>query len=379
MTMTAQERLDDLVLLETADTSGMLRVVASAAAQVRMAVRATAETDLRSALSAGRPRAIVVTGMGGSGEAGEVLAAVCGPGSASPVVTLHDYQLPGWVGAADMVIAVSSSGATEETLAAAAEAVRRGCPLACVGGADSPLATLAEQASAPFVPVESAGMLRASLWGLSVPLLMIAGLLGVADIPVEGLELAASNLERISYLCRPDSESFVNPAKTLALELAGTLPMIWGSSPLAGVAASRFACQLSENAKYPAVPGVLPEANHNQVVAFDGPFVPWPSGGPGAVDPEARPAVPLRLVILRDSQEHPQVARRREASVELAGQRGIEVSELAAEGEQPLERLASLVQLTDYATVYLGIASGIDPGPVAVIGDLKDRIAEQRW
>ena len=208
---------------------------------------------------------------------------------------------------------------------------------------------------------------------------MIAGLLGVADIPVEGFESAASSLEQISYLCRPDSESFVNPAKTLALELAGTLPMIWGSPALTGVAASRFACQLNENAKYPAVPGVLPEANHNQVVAFDGPFVPWPSGGPGAVEPEARPAVPLRLVILRDSQEHPQVARRREASVELAGQRGIGVSELTAEGERPLERLASLVQLIDYATVYLGIASGIDPGPVAVIGDLKDRIAEQRW
>ena len=85
MTMTAQERLDDLVLLEATDTGGMLRAVASAAAQVRMAVRATDETDLRSALSAGRPRAIVVTGMGGSGEAGEVLAAVCGPCSASPV------------------------------------------------------------------------------------------------------------------------------------------------------------------------------------------------------------------------------------------------------------------------------------------------------
>jgi glucose/mannose-6-phosphate isomerase len=379
MTMTAQERLDDLALLEAADTGGMLRVVASAAAQVRMAVRATAETDLQPALSAGRPRAIVVTGMGGSGEAGEVLAAVCGPGCASQTVALHDYQLPGWVGAADLVMAVSSSGATEETLAAAAEAVRRGCPLIGVGGMDSPLATLAGQARAPFIPIESAGTLRASLWGLSVPLLMIAGLLGVADMSADGFESAASSLERVSHLCRPDSESFVNPAKVLALELAGTLPMIWGSSPLAGVAANRFACQLNQNAKYPAVPGVLPEANHNQVVAFDGPFVPWPPGGPGAVDPEARPAVPLRLVILRDSQEHPQVARRREASVELAEQRGVEVSELTAEGDRPLDRLASLVQLTDYATVYLGIANGIDPGPVAVIGDLKDRIAEQRW
>jgi glucose/mannose-6-phosphate isomerase len=206
--------------------------------------------------------------------------------------------------------------------------------------------------------------------------MIIADRLGVADVPAAGLEAAAADLERVSHLCRPDSESFVNPAKMLALELAGTLPMIWGSSPLTGVAATRFACQLNENAKYPAVTGVLPEANHNQVVVFDGPFAPWPAGGQVVLDEEKdpRPPVPLRLVILRDGQEHPQVTRRREVSVELAAQRGIEVSELAADGDTPLQRLVSLIHLIDYATVYLGIAIGVDPGPVAVIGDLKERI-----
>ncbi|MGH3421824.1 MAG: SIS domain-containing protein, partial [Streptosporangiaceae bacterium] len=249
-------------------------------------------------------------------------------------------------------------------------------PLLAVGGAGSPLAQIAEQARAPFIPVEPAGMPRFTLWGLAVPLMIIADRLGVADIPAAGLEAAAADLERVSHLCRPDSESFVNPAKTLALELAGTLPMIWGSSPLTGVAATRFACQLNENAKYPAVTGVLPEANHNQVVAFDGPFAPWPAGGQVVLDEEKdpRPPVPLRLVILRDRQEHPQVARRREVSAELAEQRGIEVSELAADGDTPLQRLVSLIQLIDYATVYLGIAIGVDPGPIAVISELKERI-----
>ena len=374
MTLGPQERLDDLALLEAADPGGVLRQVASAAAQVRTSARATAETDLGPVISAGRPRSIVVTGMGGSGVAGDVLSAVCGPGSASPVVAQHDYRLPGWVGAADLVVAVSCSGTTEETLSAAEEAVRRGCPLLAVGGAGSPLAQIAEQARAPFIPVEPAGMPRFTLWGLAVPLMIIADRLGVADIPAAGL--AAADLERVSHLCRPDSESFVNPAKTLALELAGTLPMIWGSSPLTGVVATRFACQLNENAKYPAVTGVLPEANHNQVVAFDGPFAPWPAGGQVVLDEEKdpRPPVPLRLVILRDRQEHPQVTRRREVSAQLAEQRGIEVSELAADGDTPLQRLASLIQLIDYATVYLGIAIGVDPGPIAVISELKERI-----
>jgi len=375
----AEERLDNMAQLAAADPADMLRQVASSAAQVRSAVRATQEAGLDEIIDAGRPRAIVITGMGGSGVAGDVLAAACGPGCPVQVLPVHDYQLPAWVGAADLVIAVSCSGGTEETISAATEAVRRGCRLIGVGGEESPLAMIAQQARAPFVGVQSAGMPRSTLWGLSMPLVVIASRLGLLEAGAEDYESAAAELERVSHLCRPDSESFVNPAKSLALELSGRLPMIWGSSPLAGVAAYRFGCQLNENAKYPAVVGTLPEANHNQVVTFDGPFAAGLDGTVGALGLDEPggdgPAVPLRLVLLRDSREHPQVTRRREESAQLAAERGIGVTELAAAAGGPLERLASLVQLIDYATVYLAIALGIDPGPVAAIQELKARIA----
>jgi len=203
-----------------------------------------------------------------------------------------------------------------------------------------------------------------------------AARLGILDVPEQAYEAAAAELERVAHLCRPDSEAFVNPAKALALDLSGTLPMIWGTSPLAGVAAARFANQLHENGKYPAIAGVLPEANHNQVVVFDGPFVAVPDVAvPDAAGEDREPPVPLRLVLLRDTHEHPQVARRREESARIAAERGIEVTELAAAGDQPLERLASLVQLIDYSSVYLAIANGIDPAPIAAIQELKARIA----
>jgi glucose/mannose-6-phosphate isomerase len=422
VTPAAQERLDSVALLEAGDPAGMLRQVASSAAQVRESAQVAREADLGEIIAAGRPRAIVVTGMGGSGIAGEVLAAVAGPGCPVQVTTVHDYRLPGWVGAADLVIAVSCSGATEETLSAAAEAVRRGCRLLGVGSLGSPLAAIAEQARAAFIPVKPVGMPRSMLWGLSVPLVVVASRLGLFSMPPEAYEAAAAELERAAHQCRPDSDAFVNPAKGLALDLSGTLPMIWGTSPLAGVAASRFANQLHENSKYPAVCGVLPEANHNQVVVFDGPFareahgaaagleeglvsgrdeglvagrpddlapgppddlLPGLNGGlapglgNGRPHEEQGPPVPLRLVLLRDTHEHPQVARRREESANLAAQRGIEVSELIAVGDLPLERLASLVALIDYASVYLAIASGIDPAPIAAIQELKARIAQE--
>ena len=103
----------------------------------------------------------------------------------------------------------------------------------------------------------------------------------MARIGPEVYEQAATRLEEVSHQCRPASESFVNPGKSLALDLVGTLPVVWGTSALSGVAARRFAAQLSDNAKYPAIVGLLPEAAHNQIAAFDGPFAPAANPAPG--------------------------------------------------------------------------------------------------
>ena len=246
--------------------------------------------------------------------------------------------------------------------------MRRGSNLVAVGAAGSPLQAIATQARAPFVPVVSAGMPRSTLWGLSIPLIAIAERAGVLEVGEDVYEATAAALEQIAFQCRPTSESFVNPAKSLALDLFGSLPMIWGSSPLSGVAAKRFAAQLNENAKYPGIAGELPEASHNQVVAFDGPFAP-------GTRLDAESGYPLRLILLSDPAAHPQVALRQAVSAELATARGIRVSELAMEGEHPLLRFASVVQLIDYATVYLGIASGVDPTPIEIIQELKERIS----
>jgi glucose/mannose-6-phosphate isomerase len=241
------------------------------------------------------------------------------------------------------------------------------------------------------------------LWAAAIPLLVITGRLGVIRIAPDVFELAASRLEEVSHQCRPSSESFVNPGKSLALDLVGVLPMVWGTSELSGIAARRFASQLQENAKYPALSGVLPEAAYHQVAAFDGPFAPRssrlsapdprepgaPLAGPDdAADlvglpgwdldyEEAEPAsgfTALRLILVADPDEDPRVGAQRAAVTELAGQRGVGLSELAMDGEHPLVRLAGAIQLTDYASVYLAIASGIDPGLTVAIRDLRTRI-----
>ena len=404
----AADRLDTPDVVEAADPGDMLRQVASAAAQVRTALGSCREADLSAFTPDARPRAIVVAGLGGAGLAGELLGAVAGPSSPVQVVATRAERLPGWVGAADVVIAASGSSTMAETLSVAAEAARRGCRLVCVGPADSTLQRIAEQARAPFIPVVAAGppgsvLPRSTLWGLAIPLLVIAERLGVARIGPEVYEQTATRLEEVSHQCRPASESFVNPGKSLALDLVGTLPVVWGTSVLSGVAARRFAAQLSDNAKYPAITGQLPEAAYGQITAFDGPFAPAVHPGP-AVTAESLPPqetgedvnglpdlsdwdldyedtrgpgsgfTPLRLVLIVDPDQDPRVAAQQRAVTELAGQRGIGLSELAMDGEHPLVRLAGVIQLADYASVYLAIASGIDPGPSAAAADLQARI-----
>jgi glucose/mannose-6-phosphate isomerase len=212
-------------------------------------------------------------------------------------------------------------------------------------------------------------------WGLSVPLILAAAQLGLADVTPEALEAAAVRLDEVAALCRPASEAFVNPGKELALALSDTLPMAWGCSPITAVAGTRLVAQWSENAKLPALGAALPEANHNLVVSFDGPYGSTGSGADIFADPDDN-AGRLRLLLLRDpADEHPQVTRRAEVSKDIAESRGVPITELFTEGQSRIERLASLVILIDYASVYTALGLGIDPTPIAAIQDLKARIA----
>ena len=352
--------LDEPEEIDSADPNGMLRWVASAPAQFREALTLAADAGLERVRDEGRPRALVVTGMGGSGIAGDILGAVAGAGAPVPTVTHRGYGLPAWVGAADLVVAVSCSGSTEETLSAAEEAVRLGVRLVTVGAAESPLADLGARGRGPHVVVKPGGVPRARLWSLAVPLLVLGDLLGVARAPRAELDGTADLLDELTERYKAGKESFLNPAKDLALKLAEPLPVVWGSSPLAAVAAYRTACQLNENADRHAVWGPVPEVNHNQVVTFDDP----------------RAAERFRIVYLRDSEEHPSVARRVEASQELARDRGIGFDTFVAEGTSPASRIASLVALADFATTYLAMLTGVDPTAMRPIEELKARIAE---
>src|SRR5438034_918112 len=123
---------------------------------------------------------------------------------------------------------------------AAAHRLRRGAGTG-VRRPDSELQSVAEGARAPFIPVPRRGPARSGIWGLTVPVLLAARTLGLVKVTEADIAETAARLDADAERCRPAAESFVNPAKALALDLAGSIPVVWGSSALATVAARRFA------------------------------------------------------------------------------------------------------------------------------------------
>ncbi|NJC71531.1 mannose-6-phosphate isomerase [Planosporangium thailandense] len=379
------ELIDDASALTDADPGGMLRATASAGAQVRESAALAAEANLEAIADEGRPRAVVVAGVGTAGRTGDILATVAGARCPVPVLSHRSAGIPGWVGVGDVVLAVSASGRSPEALAAAEAAARRGARLVAIGAPDSDLELLADRARAPFIPVPRRAPARASLWALTVPVLLAARTLGLVKVNEADLAETAARLDLDADRCRPSLESFVNPAKSLALDLGNSVPIIWGSSSLATVAARRFADTLSSNARYPAVAGSLGEANRGRVGLLDGVY-----GGLAEAardifaDPDEGAADPtrLRLVLLRDGglsdesddQGEPLALeeRRADAVQALAERRGVRVSVVTAEGGSPLERLASLVAVPDFASIYLGLAHGLDPMAVPAVSEMKE-------
>src|SRR5215470_5166693 len=243
---------------------------AAAGAQVRETAALAAEANLATLADEGRPRAVVVAGQGTAALSGDVLATVAGPRCPGPVLVHRSAGVPGWVGAGDVVIAVSGSGRSPEAMGAADAAARRGARLVAIGPPDTMLQSVAERARAPFIPVPRRAPARASLWALTVPVLLAARTLGLVKVNEADLAETATRLEVEADRCRPGLESFVNPGKALALDIGGSVPVIWGSSSLAALAARRFADTLSANARYPAVAGALGEAGRGRVGLLDG-------------------------------------------------------------------------------------------------------------
>ncbi|HVC14260.1 MAG TPA: bifunctional phosphoglucose/phosphomannose isomerase [Acidimicrobiales bacterium] len=325
--------------------------------QMARALDRALELDLAS-VEGRRPfDSIVVSGMGGSGIAGDVLAALAYPRAGIPVHVVKGYRLPAHVGESTLVIAVSCSGDTEETIAAARDARARRAAVVAVSGPGD-LARLADEEGWPLVGVpEGIPQPRAAFGALSIPPVVVLERLGVLD----GMEDLLREAVAVAAESRDALVKEGNTAQELARRIGRTTPLVHGSPGPTGVAAMRWKTQVNENAKSPAYFALQPELCHNEVAGW---------GQHGDVTRQT-----LSVLVLRYPGEHPRVARRIELVEQLMTEVVANVLDVKTDATNDVAALFDLVLLGDFVSLHLAAAEGVDPGPVPTLAELKDRLA----
>lgn len=337
------------------DTLGMRAAALALPEQFRAAVAGSAEV-------AGLPdpnglTSVVIAGMGGSGIAGDVGVAVGAASSRLPILVHKHYECPGFVGPGTLVLAISFSGNTEETVALATDAVDRGAQLVAVtsGGA---LAELAAQHGAPVVPVDaSIPMPRAAIAAVAVPALSVLSQLGLIDDVADQFDAAVAQLDRRVAELGADPSLVAS----IARRIGRTLPLVYGGGSLGEAAALRWKGQFNENPKIPAFANRVPELTHNEICG-------WAQHG------DVTRQV-FTLLQLRHDHEHPQVARRLAMVQEICDEVVADVIEVHAKGEGPLAQLFDLILLGDLVTLQMAADADVDPGPVPILDDIKARLS----
>jgi hypothetical protein len=336
---------------------------------VRETARLTEEAGLDRATSGGRPRGLVIVARREGAVAASVLRALLGPLSPVTVDVDPGPDLPVWTGPSDVAVVATRTGAGRYAVTPAYEAARRGIAVVGIGAQDAPLHAACASARAPYVALPASRVRHTTLWSLLTPMLLLAVDLGLVAEETADTEVVAAALDQVAADCGPARESFVNPAKTLALELLDALPVIAAEGPLAGAAAGRVADQLATLAGLPVTTFRLPDQRVAARTVLAGPLAP--AGGQDdffrdRLDDAGRR---LRLLTIRDADAgDPDGGERDPRSagdamdevLRIATEHNVPVSALAAYGEpeqQPrLAQLARQLAVADFSAVYLALA-----------------------
>lgn len=356
--------LDDATRLAGADGGELLRSAATAGAQVRSVAAAAEEAGL-ARLAGERPRALVlITRPGATPAAAPLLLALLGPSCPVPVVTAR--SVPSWVGALDVVLANTTDPGDRELAAGLDRALRRGAQVVLTAPEQGPVAAAASGRSVLLVPrvdvPPGLALYRALATGLL--LLDVLGLLRTDP------DVLADELDREAERGHLGHESFVNPAKALALRLADHTPLLWATDAVATAVAGHAAGALAAHAgvvahaagfhEAMALPALRRDAAGSEASrdVFHDPFED--GGGPGVP--------PVRVVLLGVLGDDPESGTPRTAARDAlpgADQVCVDDDLALSPGDPALPACAAAVLALrfDLAALYLGLGRGALGGP----------------
>ncbi len=291
---------------------------------------------------------VLISGLGGSGIGGSIVAELCAPQSSIPVQVSKDYSIPAWVGPETLVIISSYSGNTEETLQAMQAAIAQKAMIVCVTSGGEVLQQ-AKNHQLDAIVIPGGNPPRACL-GLS--LTQLCGIL-------EHYEIASGLLAEISLgidLIEKNEQAIQHEAESIARAISYSLPVIYTSVGYEGVAI-RFRQQLNENAKMLCWHQVVPEMNHNELV--------------GWVDKAPK----IAAIFLRNDDEYYRTAKRIDICKSIIYNLAGKTIELRSKGESPLQRMIWWINLGDWISWFASVERNVDAIEINVINRLKSELS----
>jgi glucose/mannose-6-phosphate isomerase len=292
---------------------------------------------------------IVFVGMGGSGAIGDLFASILSKTNIH-VSLVKGYLLPNTVDKNTLVVTISVSGNTVETLTVLNSAHKLDCNIvAFSSGGKMEQYCIKNQIN--YKKIESIHSPRASFAKFTFSILKILN----SIIPINKQEITQSieSLEHFSQKISSDNLSETNPSFDLANFISG-IPLIYYPYGLQS-SATRFKSSIQENAKTHIIIEDVVEASHNGIVAWEKSSIVQP-------------------ILLRGYDDYIKTKDRFEIIKEFFDKNNIKYKEITSVPGNILTKTMTLIYLLDYASVYRAILSEIDPSPVPSINFLKDRI-----
>lgn len=293
---------------------------------------------------------IVVAGMGGSILGTHVIQTVFKDELKFPVVIAPDYEVPSFVNEKTLVIASSYSGTTEETLAAVKDAQAKGAKIAGItsGG---PLAEFLRANNYPAIvfeptynPCNSPRMaLGYSIFG-QIALFAQAGMLKVEEQEYQAVMQTIANTHLQLSVDVPQDN---NPAKLLAFEMSGRIPVVTVAEHLEGVG-HVFANQINENSKNFSEFRIIPELNHHLMEGLQFPLSNQDT---------------LLFFTLHSDLYLPGNSKRMKLTEQVLEQNKIEYRNHTLKSATRLEQAFEFLLLGTYTSFYLALLNNQNPTP----------------
>jgi len=306
--------------------------------------------------------AIVFSGMGGSGTAGDIIADWMRLRCNVPIHIEKNYHVPAFVNQNTLFIAMSVSGDTEETLTTMVEAISANAKVVGIsqgGGMEQ----ICRKKKIPHVKIEQRILPRITLPEILFSVLKIFTYSSFLDDMKNQIDDSIAMMQELGKKIRKECRFEENPSKQLAKWMLGSMPAAY-CSPLERGVGIRFKNSVNENAKINAITSEILDSCHNELVSW----------GSKHNNPENSL---LKPILVRNNFDPEEIKIRFNVFKEMLERNGHEVYETPIYGSAPLANIISSLYLLDYSTIYLGILRKIDPAPITPIFEFKDEMKKR--